>query len=104
MSIFYVLIAVRAVLIEKGYYPSRSDAPCMGQFLDLVAIGTIGDVVNLDANNRRLVKAGLQRMQRQNAQIGVKALAEVSRIDMAKKSILLPSPLICARGLTRQDV
>ena len=82
--LFYVLIAVRAVLIEKGYYPSRSDAPCMGQFLDLVAIGTIGDVVNLDANNRRLVKAGLQRMQRQNAQIGVKALAEVSRIDMGK--------------------
>ena len=82
--LFYVLIAVRAVLIEKGYYPSRSDAPCMGQFLDLVAIGTIGDVVNLDANNRRLVKAGLQRMQRQNAQIGVKALAEVSRIDMEK--------------------
>ncbi len=82
--LFYVLIAVRAVLIEKGYYLSRSAAPCMGQFLDLVAIGTIGDVVNLDANNRRLVKAGLQRMHRQNAQIGVKALAEVSRIDMAK--------------------
>lgn len=82
--LFYVLIAVRAVLIEKGYYSSRSAAPCMGQFLDLVAIGTIGDVVNLDANNRRLVKAGLQRMHRQNAQIGVKALAEVARIDMAK--------------------
>ena len=82
--LFYVLIAVRAVLIEKGYYASRSAAPCMGQFLDLVAIGTIGDVVNLDANNRRLVKAGLQRMHRQSAQVGVKALAEVARIDMAK--------------------
>lgn len=82
--LFYVLLAVRAALIAKGYYKSRQDAPCMGQFLDLVAIGTIGDVVNLDANNRRLVKAGLQRMRKQNVQVGVKALADVARVDLRK--------------------
>ena len=82
--LFYVLCATRAQLVSKGYYSDRNQAPNMSQFLDLVCIGTIGDVMTLDSNNRRLVKAGLQRMHRQNAQIGVKALAEVSRIDMEK--------------------
>ena len=82
--LFYVLIAVRAELIHSGFYASRDAAPNLAKFLDLVAIGTIGDVVNLDANNRRLVKAGLKRMQHQDTQVGVKALAEIARVDLNK--------------------
>ena len=95
--LFYVLIAVRAVLIEKGYYPSRSDAPCMGQFLDLVAIGTIGDVVNLDANNRRLVRAGLRRMQQQSVQPGVKALADIARVKLSAANVYNIAFDLCPR-------
>ncbi len=78
--LFYVLIAVRARLVELGWF--KGQVPAMGKFLDLVAIGTVGDVVALDANNRRLVKAGLDRMHKSSAQLGIKALAEISRVNL----------------------
>lgn len=80
--LFYVLIATRAELIARGYFKDLNSAPAMGQFLDLVAIGTVGDVVTFDANNRRLVKAGLMRMHQGSAQLGVRALSEVSRVNL----------------------
>ncbi len=80
--LFYVMIALRAKLNELGYFNQQRPAPVLGQFLDLVAIGTIGDVVPLDANNRRLVKAGLRRMSSLSAQPGVLALAEVARVNL----------------------
>lgn len=81
--LFYVLIATRSELIARGYFKDRSSAPAMGQFLDLVAIGTVGDVVPFDANNRRLVKAGLKRMHEMSTQLGVRALSEVARVNLA---------------------
>ncbi len=82
--LFYVLIATRAELIKRGYFGDSLKPPVMGQFLDLVAIGTVGDVVPFDANNRRLVKAGLVRMHKGSAQLGVRALSEVSRVNLDK--------------------
>ncbi|MBU3825910.1 MAG: single-stranded-DNA-specific exonuclease RecJ [Candidatus Anaerobiospirillum merdipullorum] len=80
--LFYVMIALRATLAARGYFSAARPAPILGQFLDLVAIGTIGDVVPLDANNRRLVRAGLKRMQALSAQPGVVALAEIARVNL----------------------
>lgn len=81
--LFYVMIALRAKLKEAGYFDAAHEPPVLAQFLDLVTIGTIGDVVPLDANNRRLVRAGLQRMQHLRAQPGIIALAQHVKINMA---------------------
>ncbi len=80
--LFYVMIALRAALKARGFFTPERPAPVLGQFLDLVAIGTIGDVVPLDANNRRLVRAGLRRMQALSAQPGVLALAQSARVNL----------------------
>ncbi len=80
--LFYVLIAVRARLIEKGVYPDLRSAPSMSQFLDLVSVGSSGDVVPRDANNRRMVNAGIRRMRAGCINYGLRALAEVARVDL----------------------
>ncbi len=68
---FYVLLAVRAEL--KKRQPNRATAP-LQQLLDLVALGTVADLVPLDQNNRILVACGLRRIQNGQAQAGLKAL------------------------------
>lgn len=81
--LFYVMIALRARLRDDGWFDDeKQPLPALSQFLDLVTIGTIGDVVPLDVNNRRLVRAGLQRMQQQRAQPGILALARHIKIDL----------------------
>ena len=82
--LFYVLCATRAQLVSKGYYSDRNQAPNMSQFLDLVCIGTIGDVMTLDSNNRRLVKGGLQKIRSGCASMGVAALLQYLKIDHTK--------------------
>jgi single-stranded-DNA-specific exonuclease len=70
---FYVLLATRAELRRRG----RTDAanpPRLETLLDLVALGTVADVVKLDANNRRLVALGLKRVRAGRLQPGVAAL------------------------------
>jgi len=79
--LFYVLIATRAVLRERGFYETHP-YPKMARFLDLVAIGTIGDVMVLDANNRRLVKYGFDKIREGNCIIGIKALAASCKVDL----------------------
>ena len=79
--LFYVLVAVRAVLRDRGYYKNGA-VPRIARFLDLVALGTIGDVMQLDANNRKLVKYGFEKIREGHSIIGIKALAASCRVDL----------------------
>ena len=74
---FYVLLALRAALREEGAWSGRTE-PDLNALLDLVAVGTVADVVALDALNRRLVEAGLRRVRDGRAHPGVKALFAVA--------------------------
>jgi single-stranded-DNA-specific exonuclease len=81
--IFYVLMALRARLRELGWYANRPQ-PNIGELLDLVALGSVADVVPLDANNRILVHQGLERIRAGRARPGIKAILEVARRDHAR--------------------
>ena len=70
---FYVLIALRAELRARGHFSGR-DEPHLGGLLDLVALGTVADVVRLDHANRVLVDNGLRRIRSGRMQPGVRAL------------------------------
>jgi single-stranded-DNA-specific exonuclease len=74
---FYVLTALRAELRHRGRFDTESQ-PRLDGLLDLVALGTVADVVRLDRNNRILVAAGLQRMQNGRAHAGIAALFQVA--------------------------
>lgn len=80
--IFYVMLALRSYLRERQWFVEQGIAePNMGQFLDLVALGTVADVVPLDRNNRVLVHQGLARMRAGNMRPGIQALFEVAKRD-----------------------
>jgi single-stranded-DNA-specific exonuclease len=70
---FYVLLALRGVLRERGAFDAQNQ-PRLDSLLDLVALGTVADVVRLDANNRRLVAQGLRRIRAGRMHAGVAAL------------------------------
>jgi len=77
--IFYVLMALRARLREVGWFAERGLAePNLAQFLDLVAFGTVADVVRLDHHNRILVEQGLRRIRQGQCVSGITALCEVT--------------------------
>lgn len=77
--IFYVMLGLRATLREKGWFTSRGIAePNMAHFLDLVALGTVADVVPLDYNNRILVSQGIKRLRNGHLRPGLVALLEVA--------------------------
>ncbi len=80
---FYVLLALRAELRRRGAFDAASQ-PRLDALLDLVALGTVADVVRLDANNRRLVAQGLQRIRAGRMQPGVAALLQVAGRDAAR--------------------
>jgi single-stranded-DNA-specific exonuclease len=75
--IYYVLGGVRAVLREAGWFEARP-LPNLADWLDLVAVGTVADVVPLDHNNRVLVAQGLRRIRAGRARPGIRALCEVA--------------------------
>ena len=75
--IFYIMMALRAELRERGWFDNRP-AVNLGNYLDLVALGTVADVVPLDRNNRILVEAGLKRIRAGRARAGILALLEVA--------------------------
>ncbi|MEO7850718.1 MAG: DHH family phosphoesterase, partial [Rubrivivax sp.] len=77
---FYVLLALRAELRQRGVFDAASQ-PRLDALLDLVALGTVADVVRLDANNRRLVTQGLKRIRAGHMQAGVRALFAVAGRD-----------------------
>ena len=78
---FYVLLALRRVLREKNAF--AGEVPDLTVLLDLVAVGTVADLVQLDANNRTLVAAGLRRLRAGHGCAGLRALIEVSRKQAA---------------------
>ena len=80
---FYVLLALRAELRARGAFGAGS-APRLDALLDLVALGTVADVVKLDGNNRRLVAQGLRRIRSGRMQAGVAALFAAAGRDPAR--------------------
>jgi len=77
--IFYVMLALRAYLKDSGWFEKcQRDVPNMAQFLDLVALGTVADVVPLDTINRTLVYQGLQRIRARISRPGILALLQVA--------------------------
>lgn len=78
--IFYLMIALRAHLRNSGWFEAQNiPAPNMAQFLDLVALGTVADVVSLDCNNRILVAQGLQRIRAGKCRMSIKALLAITK-------------------------
>jgi len=78
--IFYVMLALRAVLRETGWFEEQGQRePNLAALLDLVALGTVADVVRLDHNNRILVAQGLARIRAGKCAPGIAALIAVSR-------------------------
>ena len=77
---FYVLLATRAELRRRGVFDGASQ-PKLDALLDLVALGTVADVVKLDANNRRLVAQGLKRVRSGRLQPGLQALFSIAGRD-----------------------
>ena len=76
---FYLLLALRARLIQAQHFMFRGEQPPnMAQFLDLVALGTVADLVKLDAVNLILVEQGLRRMRSGKLSSGVRALFSIS--------------------------
>ena len=80
---FYVLLATRAELRRRGVFDSASQ-PKLDTLLDLVALGTVADVVKLDANNRRLVAQGLKRVRSGRLQPGLQALFTIAGREPAR--------------------
>jgi single-stranded-DNA-specific exonuclease len=76
--IFYVMLALRAELRRRGAFTLARPEPNLAELLDLVALGTVADVVRLDANNRILVSQGLARIRAGKASAGIAALLEVA--------------------------
>lgn len=77
---FYVMLALRAELRTRGWFEERPE-PNFANLLDLVALGTVADVVKLDRNNRILVSQGLKRMRAGQMQAGIAALFKAAARD-----------------------
>lgn len=82
---FYTLLALRAELRERGHFEAGQQ-PRLDALLDLVALGTVADVVKLDDNNRRLVAQGLKRVRSGRMQPGVSALFSAAGRQASKAS------------------
>lgn len=83
--IFYVMLALRQHLSEVGWFElKRIKRPNMAQFLDLVALGTVADVVPLDKNNRIMVDKGLNRIRQGGCRPGILALIEIAGRDYSR--------------------
>jgi single-stranded-DNA-specific exonuclease len=83
---FYVLLALRAELRRRGAFGDARPEPRLDGLLDLVALGTVADVVKLDGNNRVLVAQGLQRIRNGRMQPGIAALFRAAARDARSAS------------------
>ena len=84
---YYVMGALRAALRAKGHFERNGIAePRLADWLDLVAVGTVADVVPLDRNNRILVQQGLRRMRAGHTRPGIQALVEIAKRAQSKLS------------------
>lgn len=76
---FYLMLALRSHLQQQGWFTQRQiSPPNLADLLDIVALGTVADVVNLDQNNRVLVHQGLQRIRSQRCRPGIMAMIDVA--------------------------
>nr|WP_095505743.1 single-stranded-DNA-specific exonuclease RecJ [Paraferrimonas sedimenticola] len=75
---FYLMSAIRAELKGRGWFDTRP-VPNLGELLDIVALGTVADLVPLDGNNRILVQAGLKRVRSGQTRPGIQALLEIGK-------------------------
>jgi single-stranded-DNA-specific exonuclease len=82
--VFYVLAALRAALREIGWFAAGRPEPNLADLLDLVALGTVADVVSLDRNNRILVEQGLKRIRAGRGRPGIRALLQVAGRDPSR--------------------
>lgn len=82
--VFYLLAALRARLRELDWFGAKRPAPNLAGLLDLVALGTVADVVTLDRNNRILVEQGLRRIRAGQCSPGISALLKVAGRDPAR--------------------
>jgi single-stranded-DNA-specific exonuclease len=82
---FYVMLALRAELRKRSFFQDRKE-PNLGALTDLVALGTIADVVPLDANNRNLVAQGLKRLRSGRCTPGIAALLRAAGRPLAEAS------------------
>jgi len=78
--VFHVMLAVRAYLREAGWFATREE-PALAELLDLVALGTVADVVTLDGTNRILVEQGLRRLRAGACVPGIRALIDLAGRD-----------------------
>lgn len=84
---FYLLLALRSFLKDSGWFEEREkEPPNLAMLLDLVALGTVADVVQLDHNNRILVAQGIARIHQGRCRPGIKALLAVAGKDFASIS------------------
>jgi len=82
---FYLMLALRSHLRDEGWFEQRGlPVPNLAELLDLVALGTVADVVPLDANNRILTWQGLSRIRAGKCRPGIRALLEVSNREPHK--------------------
>ncbi|MBW0454394.1 MAG: single-stranded-DNA-specific exonuclease RecJ [Candidatus Kinetoplastibacterium crithidii] len=99
--IFYVMIALRSKMRIRGIY-KKNEGPKLNELVDLVALGTVADLVKLDFNNRILVAQGLKRIQANKTIVGIQALFNISNknINNANSNDLgfLIAPKINAAG------
>ena len=82
---FYVMMALRAELRARNYFASKTE-PNLAALLDIVALGTVADVVKLDLNNRRLVDQGVRRIRAGHGNVGLRALYRVAGREPRKAS------------------
>ena len=80
---FYLMLALRAKFRELGLFDAKNQ-PNFTELLDLVALGTVSDVVPLDQNNRILVHQGIARIRAERCRCGIRALAEVAKRDVTR--------------------
>ncbi|MCL6415841.1 single-stranded-DNA-specific exonuclease RecJ [Aestuariirhabdus sp. Z084] len=88
--VFYVLCALRAELLSRGWFDEGRAQPNLAEYLDIVALGTVADVVQLDHNNRILVHQGVQRIRAGYCRPGIRALLELAKREL---------PMVCASDL-----
>jgi single-stranded-DNA-specific exonuclease len=81
---FYLMLATRAALREHGWFNQGHAEPNMASLLDLVALGTVADVVPLEKNNRLMVQLGLQRIRKRQCSAGIQALMQVAGKDITQ--------------------
>lgn len=76
--VFYLMLALRSALRTENWFSEKLPEPNMMQFLDLVALGTVADVVPLDRNNRCLVKHGVNLIRAGQCRAGISAILDVA--------------------------